>query len=165
MKSYQALKNVNDAIEESLSLGLERGKLSKIILAQLRNLVDSLFFMHYEKDNNVSLEYDWNSITKARDFCYSKAKFKLLYKFYDMLQVSTSHYTLDTNNSERVMLKYFEFLVEIKIFTKAHLGIDILSNLDLFPINQDNTLLEYYSKVSSKVLSLTKSVNSVLKMY
>lgn len=157
MKSYQALKNVNDTIDEDLSLGLERGKLSKNILAQLRNLVDALFFMLFEKDHNVSLEYDWNNIPKARDYCYSVAKYKLLYKLYDMLQVSSSHYTLDDNNSERVMLKYFEYLVEIKIFAKTKLNVDILKNIQLFPINQDKTFDEYYLKISKKILSLTKT--------
>ncbi|SKC43370.1 Exodeoxyribonuclease V alpha chain [Acholeplasma oculi] len=157
MKSYQALINVSNAIDENLSSGLERDKLSTNILAQLRNLIDALFFMLYEKEQNVSLEYNWSNIPKTRDYCYSKSKYKLLYKFYDMLQVSTSHYTLDNNNSERVMLKYFEYLVEIKNFTNTNLNVEILKNIQLFPINQDKTFDEYYLNISSKILSLTKS--------
>jgi len=60
-------KNANDAIDGNLLLGLERGKLSTNILAQLRNLVDTFFFMFCEKDHNVSLEYDWNNIPKAKN--------------------------------------------------------------------------------------------------
>jgi hypothetical protein len=31
-------------------------------------------------------------------------------KFHDLLKISTSHYTLDGDASERLMLKYYEYI-------------------------------------------------------
>lgn len=46
----------------------------------------------------------------------TNGKLKFLYKFHELLQISVSHYTLDANTSERLMLKYYEYLLKIKIF-------------------------------------------------
>jgi len=156
LKSCQALVNANDAIEANLKEGLDRGKLSTNILSHLRNLVEAVFFMLYEQDNHVSAEFEWQNIQKAVAYCKSKPKYKTLYKFHNLLQVSVSHYTLDTNNSERLMLKYYEYLLEIKDLVKLALRIDILSHLHLFPISQDKTFDEYYSKIAFNILKLSR---------
>lgn len=44
----------------------------------------------------------------------AKAKFRLLSRFHNLLQASTSHYTLDGPPSERLMLKYYEYLLRTR---------------------------------------------------
>lgn len=157
-KSRVFLDNSNKAIEDSLASGIERGKISVNVLAQLRNLIEAIFFILYESENGIEVDYSYPNIEKAIKFCYAKSKFKLLYKFHSLLKISASHYTLDSNNSERLMLKYYEYLLDIKQYVGDSLGIPILKNIGLFPIDQDKTFQEYYSKIAAKI-SLYRNAN------
>ncbi|MBU1054734.1 MAG: hypothetical protein KKC46_13050 [Proteobacteria bacterium] len=49
------------------------------------------------------------------------------------------------------MLKYFEYLLRVKDFLKTTYSLDVLGNLDKFPLNTDSTLNEYYEKIADKV--------------
>lgn len=76
---------------------------------------------------------------------------KLLYKFHNYLQIVASHYTLDEENSERLMLKYYKYLLETRILLREKCGLEVLSNLEKFPLNVDKNLQEYYERISNKV--------------
>ncbi|MCW1949510.1 MAG: ATP-dependent RecD-like DNA helicase, partial [Candidatus Shapirobacteria bacterium] len=58
---------------------------------------------------------------------------------------------LDGENSERLMLKYYEHLLKIKSFLKKTYGLDVLKNIDEFPIKLDSALKEYYEKIVEKI--------------
>ena len=75
---------------------------------------------------------------------------KVLYKFHDYLQIVASHYTLDEENSERLMLKYYQNLLDVKNLLHDRFGMDVLANLDDFPLHIDETLQEYYDKIAKK---------------
>jgi len=76
---------------------------------------------------------------------------KFLNRFHNFLQITASHYTLDEENSERLMLKYYEYLLKIKSFLKKSYNLDVLSNIDQFPIEIDSALKEYYGKIAEKI--------------
>ncbi|MEX2597332.1 MAG: ATP-dependent RecD-like DNA helicase [Salibacteraceae bacterium] len=59
-----------------------------------------------------------------------------------------SHYTLDEENSERLMLKYYEYLVKLKSFLYQNYNLDILQNLDKFPVNTDPGLRQYHERIA-----------------
>lgn len=87
----------------------------------------------------------------ARPFIQTQSKYKFIYKFHQNLQVSKSHYSPNEQNSERLMLKYYEYLLKIKKLLKEDYGLEILENLDKFPLKKDPILQEYYEKIAKKI--------------
>ncbi len=55
------------------------------------------------------------------------------------------------------MLKYYEYLLRIKSRLKNTYGLEVLSNIDKFPINTDPALQEYYEKIVEKIERPTKA--------
>lgn len=127
----------------------ERGFLSQNIMAQLRNFVEHVSLKAYSNGQDIEVEYE--NINKALVFVNSTAKFKFLNKFHKFLQPVASHYTLDEENSERLMLKYYEYLLKIKAYLKSTFNLDVLENIDHFPIDLDSTTKEYYEKITQKI--------------
>jgi len=128
---------------------LDRGAVSQDILKNLRDFVEHIMLKIYAGVQNI--EYNYNSIENAISFVKTKGELKFLWRFHAYLQIVASHYTLDPENSERVMLKYYEYLLKIKDFLKTQYGIEVLQNLDKFPLNTDKNMQEYYEKIAEKV--------------
>lgn len=59
----------------------------------------------------------------------SQGRYKDLRKFHSFLQMSVSHYIVSEDSSERLMLKYYEYLLKLKILVKKELNLDILENI------------------------------------
>ena len=76
---------------------------------------------------------------------------RFLGKFHDLLQISASHYTLDENASERLILKYYEYLLKIKSLLVNEYNIEVFSNINKFPIKLDKTTQEYYEKIAKRI--------------
>lgn len=127
----------------------ERGVVSQDILAQLRNFVEHIIVKVYA--NGKDIRADWTTITEAEKYIRSLSKWKDLTRFHDFLQISVSHYTPDEESSERLMLKYYMYLLKIKDVLKDRFSLDVLSNLDKFPLNTDETLQEYYEKIAERI--------------
>ncbi|WEV51601.1 ATP-dependent RecD-like DNA helicase [Lactobacillus sp. ESL0731] len=129
-----------------------RGEESQDILAQLRNFVEAIMVKTYYFDNNIKLsEYNYEEIQKSISYVQSKSKYKFLNDFHDLLQVSESHYTVNYDGSERLMLKYMEYLIKIKKYSINKFGLKILYNLSEFPLNLDKTTQKYYLKIVEKI--------------
>jgi len=129
---------------------LGRGAISQDILSNLRTFVEHTMFKIYAHSNNTF--YDYSEINKAIKFVRSRGELKFLWKFHDYLQNVASHYTLEPEDSERVMLKYYEFMIKIKDFLKTRFGIDVLANLSRFPLNTDRSQQEYYKNIAEKLM-------------
>lgn len=127
----------------------ERGFISQIILSNLRNFVEHIMLKVYSNGNDINNSYE--NICEARNFVRKRGDLKLLWRFHDFLEIVASHYTLDEENSERLMLKYYEHLVRIKKFLKLNYSIDVLKNLWKFPLNADKNLEEYHNKIAIKL--------------
>lgn len=67
------------------------------------------------------------------------------------MQISVSHYTLDPDSSERLMLKYYEYLLRIRILMKEKFGMKLLANLSQFPLNTDKTFTLYYKAIAQAI--------------
>ena len=135
---------------ESLDV-LGRGAVSQDILKKLRDFVEHVMFKVYA--DSTAVDYDYKHIDNAIKFVKTKGQLKFLWKFHAYLQIVASHYTLDPENSERAMLKYYAFLLKIKHFLKATYRLDVLANIDKFPLDLDKNLQEYYEKIASKLTS------------
>ena len=59
----------------------------------------------------------------------------------------------DKGQSERLMLKYYNFLWQIRDFLKKEYGISVLYNLEKFPLNMDKLDEKYYEVVANTIKS------------
>lgn len=135
----------------------ERGFLSQNILDKLRTFVEAV---SVKMIGETEYSYDiFKNI--AKNYVASRADLRFLSKFHKFLQHSKSHYATDEEASERLMLKYYEYLLRIKLLLKTTYNLDVLKNIDKFPINTDRTLNEYYEKISKKIKEspLTRAIS------
>jgi hypothetical protein len=124
-----------------------RGALSQDILKNLRDFVEAISVKACGE-----IEYSYTIFqSKAKNHTLVNAKLKFLSTFHRYLQQTVSHYLPDEENSERLMLKYYEYLLRIKSFLKNTYNFDVLENIDKFPIYTDRTLQEYYEKISLEI--------------
>jgi len=101
--------------------------------------------------NGRDMDVTYQNIELANQFVHTKGDLNFLYKFHKLLQITTSHYTLDPENSERLMLKYYEYLLKIKSYLYSVHNLTVLENIDQFPLNTDTTLTEYYEKIAEQL--------------
>lgn len=78
--------------------------LSQSLLSQLRNLVECVAVSALAKDPSVEFR-DNHQVARAMEFVKANANVRRLSRFHDLLQASVSHFTLDRDPSERLMLK------------------------------------------------------------
>mgnify|MGYP001178196779 CR=1 FL=1 len=132
------------------SLGTSsRGAVAQDILSQLRNFVEHIMLKFYANGQDIEDRYD--NICEAIAFVKSHGNLRVLRQFHDYIEIVASHYTLDEENSERLMLKYYEYLLKIKNLLMDRFSLDVLSNLDKFPLNTDSDLQEYYEKIATRI--------------
>jgi len=127
----------------------ERGLLSQNVLSQLRNFVEHIALKEYVNGQDIDITYE--NLKNAPKRLQPKGSLSFLRKFHNFLQGVVSHYTPGEENSERLMLKYYEYLLRIKFHLKKTYELDVLSNIDKFPINTDPALQEYYEKIVEKI--------------
>lgn len=151
----QNIITISDNICKSISQMTkdERGFHSQNILKRLRDLVEAvdvrIYCEHYDVES-----FDYDSIPKALEYVASRGDLRFLNVFHNFLQASVSHYTLDEDGSIRMMLKYYEWIIRIKDYVKRCFNLDILYNLEDYPLNQDESLCEYYEKIAEKLDSV-----------
>lgn len=141
----------SNAIEQNILVSTnDRGFLSQNLLQYLRHLVEGLIVYAHASDRSVTYNYQ-TQFDAARDAVKGNAHYQLLTRFHRLLQISVSHYTLDRDASERLMLKYYEYLLRTRDLAKQHLGLDILRNLEQFPLREDPALRAYYEKIAGRI--------------
>ena len=152
LKIDRSILNISKAIDKNIMLlsSTDRGLLSQNVLAQMRNLVEYVATKIYFKGKDV----DPNSYKlkiEALKGIHGRGDLRFLNRFHEMLQISASHYTFDPDGSERLMLKYYEYLIRIKLYLKNNFNLNILENISNFPLNVDTELLDYYEKIAERV--------------
>lgn len=147
------IRSVDEAICNNIaSLGGDRGLLSQNMLSQLRNLVEGVAVRVHANDG--ATEYNYEAITAGLAFVKSRGKLAFLNRFYTLLQPSASHYTFDSDSSERLMLKYYEYLHRLRTFMQDTFGMGVLRNLESFPIDLDPSLREYHEKIAERITAI-----------
>lgn len=155
------IENCDNAICRNLDMSdaFERGMISVNILSQLRNLVDNIsakLYLTYGKYSRLPDKY-YDLIARGNDFVSTRGQYKVVRQLHELLQISTSHYTLDEENSERLMLKYYVYLWRLRKFAGEKLGISILENLERFPLNTDQSLLQYHTAIANCMANMDLS--------
>lgn len=146
-----AIQTINNNICKNIAESLDRGFLSQNILSQMRNFVEHISLKLYCADNKCDMSLNYDNLKIGNNHVRSNSKYIFLREFHELLQISASHYTLDENNSERLMLKYYEYLLHVKKLVSDNLGFEVLSNLSDFLLEQDNQLFEYYKIISETI--------------
>lgn len=128
---------------------LPRGQISQDILSQLRHFVEHIMLKVYA--NGDDIEDSQENVKKAVKYAKNESSMRHFSRFHHFLQVSVSHRTLEEQNSERLMLKYYEYLLRIRNFLHEEYSLDVLTNLEMFTLETDDSLKEYYEKIAEKV--------------
>ena len=160
----QAIHTTNRVICENITTfnSLDRGLLSQNILSQLRNFVEYIAIKEYSNNQHTTVNpNDYDSRQIALKDMQKRGNLRFLHQFHEMLQKSVSHYTVDKDSSERLMLKYYEYLLKIKHFLKNKYSLEVLENISKFPLNTDTELLDYYTKIVEKIESPSLSYDYV----
>lgn len=145
------LYNLDDAIcrhIDNISRD-SRGVVSQDVLSDLRHYVEHIIFKIYDNGRNLDVTYE--NIQNAKKYIFSSGKYKFLKSFHKMLQIVVSHYKPTEENSERLMLKYYEYLFRIRAVMNKDYSLNLLHNLEKFPLNMDPKLMEYYQKIANEV--------------
>lgn len=126
-----------------------RGAISQDILAHLIHLVEQIMLKFYAGGRDID-DTDEN-IAAAIELSQTNSELKTLYRFRNYLQIVAAHSTLDENASERLMMKYYQYLLETRKLLQKHFNMLILHNLNKFPLHLDSSLQEYYAKITYKI--------------
>lgn len=150
------IQSANAAICQNIdSLANQRPLLSQNVLAQLRNLVEGVIVrLHIGSD---SAEFSYDAVEPALAYVRSQGKLNFLGRFHKLLQASASHYTLDGDASERLMLKYYEYLHRLRSLVWTTCGTNVLANLELFPVDLDPSLSEYHLEIAKRIEAVRKT--------
>lgn len=158
----QNIQNISDVIDRHIveANSQNRGEISQDILAQLRNLIEQVMIKVHVIDENIEVNTDnyRETIKPAVKFIKNQGKYKLLNDFHDFLQIVASHYTLDPNNSERIMMKYYEYLVKLKKFCEEKLNLAVLTKIEKFPVSINSDVREYLEQISYKLYHITENL-------
>ena len=130
------IESANKVIAKAISdYKQDRAFLSQIVLAQLRNLIEGIAVRIHT--NAGTTEFDYNAIEASLIYVRTTGQLSQLRRFHDFIKISASHYTLEGDPSERLMLKYYEHLIRLRTLAKSRCGLDILANLEDFPVDLD----------------------------
>ena len=144
------IHSADEAICQNIELlADQRALLSQNVLSQLRNLVEGVAVLLHTGSRDA--EFTYQAVAPGLAFVKSKARLNFLGKFHKLIEKSASHYTLDGDASERLMLKYYEYLYRIRSLLKLDCGISVLANLESFPVDLDPSLREYHEKIATRI--------------
>lgn len=147
------IKNIDEMIFECIEqmTDYNRGFLSEHILKSLRDLIEHTAIKIFSYTKGVELELKHKNTEDAIDYIKNNGKYKFLAKFHRFVQNSVGHRTPTNDNAERLMLKYYEHLLKLKNFYTDNFQMDILKNINKFPLNTDKTYYEYYGEIAKKI--------------
>lgn len=150
----EALKIVRYRCEE-ISMEIEsvsehpdsRDTISRKIVRALYDLCHSVLVL-----NAVKLGYTDINQKLAWEVSLFKSETKYLCHFLRGLKYIGIRIP-EEGQSERLMLKYYNYLWEIRRFLKINFGIKVLDNLSKFPLDMDTLDEEYYELVAANIAS------------
>ncbi|AJK51656.1 hypothetical protein [Mycoplasma capricolum] len=108
-----------------------------------------------ENKENYTVEYEF--IQKAKKYVFLKSEFSEIKKIYNMLQSTVSHYKLEEDNAKRLMFRYYKYLTFIRTKMQKY-GLNLLENLEKYPIYLNSQEKEYYEKISQKIDEIRKGL-------
>lgn len=147
------IENIDKIIFESIEhmTDYNRGFLSEHILKSLRDLIEHTAIKILSCHKGIELELKHTNTEEAVNFIKNYGQYKFLVKFHRFVQNSVGHRTPTNDNAERLMLKYYEYLLRLKNFYKDNFDKEILKNIKKFPLNTDKTYYQYYGEIANRI--------------
>ena len=155
LKKEDAIKIVQIRCED-ISLEIDRIKNENKTRDNIsRRIVNGLYDLCYAVLvlNAISLGYRDVNEKLAWELSQFNVETKYLSNFLKGLKYIGSRIP-DSGQSERLMLKYYNYLWEIRRFLKDKFDIIVLTNLEEFPLCMDTLDAEYYEMVASNIAAI-----------
>ena len=124
-----------------------RGEVASRVLSIVRNLNDNIADKVWS-DLRPSQKMDVNKV--ASKFVNIRP-YQFIAKFDKFLRASVSHFTPSEEGAERLMIKYYRYLIQLKELVHTRYGMDILANIDYFLEDLDEQTKNYYAKVATQI--------------
>lgn len=148
-------EQITESIDRMDILNATRDDVSKRILTQLNDLCTATLLL-----NAMASGLEKANLQLAWERSLLNIETKYLGTFLKGLRYIDNRIP-DEGQSERLMLKYYNFLWQIRKFMREHYGMSILKNLEKFPIKIDELDKEYYDLVASAINSIDLSPRAV----
>lgn len=149
-KILDADKNICKSIDH-INGQEEIGYFTQNILKTLRPLVESVMcriLSDFEEQKGSDQDYTRDAVKFIKK---NGEKFSFLCRFHNSLQVTVSHDIPDEDTSLRLMNRYYEWLFRIRKFVFDTYGMNILHNLEDYPLIKNDPLREYHEKIAEKI--------------
>lgn len=162
ISAEKEIKYISNVIEKNIGyyeVVKDKGFLSENILSQLRNLIEDVAILINNRENNKELDTQYNNISPSLDFIKGKAKYKFILEFYDFLRGTSSHYTPSEDGAEKLVSYYFRYICLTKKLLYDDYNIEIIRNIEKFPIYDDKSMQENYD-IICKVVENAKDTQS-----
>lgn len=158
LRKEDAVKIIETRCED-ISLEIDRindGNKSRDYIS--RRIVNGLYDLCYAVLvlNAINLGYTNVNERLAWELSQFSIETKYLSNFLKGLKYIGSRIP-EEGQSERLMLKYYNYLWEIRRNLKNKFNIAVLSNLERFPLNTDTLDVEYYEMVASSICAIDLS--------
>ncbi len=155
------LKNTNQAIERYFSQAdtWPRGAIAQDAVNQFRNLAEHLSMALKFGDSYQGCDY-YQDIKPALQELKRAKRTSFLWEFHRLLQKVVSHYTPTEDESQRLLLRYKDYLFLCRGLALEQLNIDILSGLEKLNWNDDPGLTQYYESILKRVESFAVNISA-----
>jgi len=149
---------VSDAIRDGKILKETRDNISKRILKELKNLCESAIILNGLRfKRNMNLKDAW-------DIANWSIETKFLAMFLQGLKYIGLRIPEDGQN-ERIMLKYYDFLWKIRQFAYNYYALNILENLEDFPILINDEEKDFNIIIAEAIKSVSGSSSFKSSIY
>ena len=125
----------------------ERQEMSQAIITLFRDFDEAVAVCVTENVSIHDFDIRYDYIKSALMFINGKKRYQCIDRFHDDLKTSSSHYSPEGEYSERLVLKYIQYLVKIKQLLKNEFDIDVLNNIGKYPLDLDDTFEKYYVEI------------------
>ena len=148
-------EQITESIDKLDIFNVTRDDVSKRILTQLNDLCTATLLL-----NAIAGGLERANLQLAWERSLLNVETKYLGTFLKGLKYIDNRIP-DDGQSERLMLKYYNFLWQIRKFLSDNYGMLVLSNLEKFPIKIDLLDKEYHELVAAAVNSVDLSPRAV----
>ena len=154
--------NIDQVICSNIDLidfeNVTRALVAQNLLSYSRNLVEHIAVKLYGEGRDIVVGLQ--TIKPAMEYIKRDNRYQFLRSFHGFLQESESHYTPENEGAERLALKYYQYYLLIKDFMKKQFQMDLLHNLDKFPLDTDKSIQDYHEKIAER-LNITRPINDL----
>ena len=150
-------EQITESIDRMDIFNATRDDVSKRILNRLHDLCVAVLLL-----NSLNGSLGKANIRLAWERSFLSIETKYLGTFLKSLKYIGSRIPAD-GQSERLMLKYYDFLSQIRKYLYEKYGITVLHNLEIFPLHIDKLDLQYYSLVANALISTHSTLNPLCK--